>query len=281
MIDVKQSCSRTTGMSDLPSAKARTSATSWREGPSKIERVLPEEVAVAITYEKATFAVMMASPLDLHDFAVGFSISEGIVADPADIIECEIVPLSAGIECRMSLAPGARDAFDRRRRHIAGPVGCGLCGLDSLEEAVRPVRRVTADLAVTAKQIAEAIVRLPALQKLNQETRGVHAAACFQPSTGRMLVREDVGRHNALDKLIGTVLTDHLDPSAGVVLLTSRVSIDLIQKTAVLGCPILVAVSVPTARAVREAEAAGITLIAIARNDGFEVFTHPERITDA
>jgi FdhD protein len=310
-------------MSDLPSAKARMSATSWREGPSKIERVLPEEVAVAITYEKATFAVMMASPLDLHDFAVGFSISEGIVADPADITKCEIVPLSAGIECRMSLAPGARDALDRRRRHIAGPVGCGLCGLDSLEEAVRPVRRVTSDLAVTAKQIAEAIVRLPALQKLNQETRGVHAAACFQPSTGRMLVREDVGRHNALDKLIGTVLTEPLEPdrlrlqrasaatesvnqplekdlerdevgtlastssyralepSACIVLLTSRVSIDLIQKTAVLGCPILVAVSVPTARAVREAEAAGITLIAIARNDGFEVFTHPERITDA
>jgi FdhD protein len=241
-------------------------------------RVLPEEVAVAITYDRVTFAVMMASPSDLEDFALGFSLSEGIIEKPEDVTSYELAILPLGLECRMTLVPARRDALAARRRHIAGPVGCGLCGIDSLVEAVRPPSGVTSPLQLSAADIHAALERLPKLQTLNLETRAVHAAAFLTPSDGLLLVREDVGRHNALDKLIGAVSRTQKRGSQGAVVLTSRVSIELIQKTAVLGAAILIAVSVPSARAVRDAEAAGITLIAVARKDGFEIFTHPERI---
>jgi FdhD protein len=160
-------------------------------------------------------------------------------------------------------------------------MGCGLCGIDSLQEAVRAVPPVSSSLVLSASEIAAALGRLPALQVLNQQTKGIHAAAVFHPATQRMVLREDVGRHNALDKVIGAVAGQGFDPAACVVYLTSRVSIELIQKTAILGAPILVAVSVPSARAVRDAHEAGITLIAVARDDGFEIFTHPERVIEA
>jgi FdhD protein len=220
---------------------------------------------------------MMATPQDLEDFATGFSLSEGIIESAADITELEIVPVQAGIECRMSLTPARREALETRRRKIAGPVGCGLCGIDSLEQAVRPPRPVNSPLRMQASAIAEGFARMAQLQVLNQQTRAVHAAAFLTPD-GAVLVREDVGRHNALDKLIGAAARAGVHGAAGAVLLTSRVSIELIQKTAIFGAPILAAISVPTARAVREAEAANITLIAIARDDGFEIFTHAERI---
>lgn len=264
-------------MTDVPSS-SRVAITAWRGAPAPATRLLPEEVAVAMTYDRVTFAVMMASPADLQDFAVGFSISEGIITSPSEILEFEAVTLPAGIECRMALTPARRQGLEARRRRIAGPVGCGLCGMDSLAEAVKSPATIASELVVTAKAIAEAVARLPTLQSLNLQTHAVHAAACFHPGSGEFLVREDIGRHNALDKLIGAVKTSVLDPASCIVLLTSRVSIDLIQKTAALGCAILVAVSVPTARAVRDAEATGITLVAVARNDGFEVFSHPERI---
>ncbi len=234
---------------------------------------------MALTYDRVTFAVMMASPADLRDFAVGFSISEGVIQQPNDIVALDIVMLSAGIECRMSLVPAARAQLERRRRRIAGPAGCGLCGMDSLAEAVRSPATVTATQSVEAERIAAALIRLPGLQTLNRQTKGVHAAAFFDPATDEMIVREDVGRHNALDKLIGAIRLAGLQAETGVILLTSRVSIELVQKTAALGCGILVAVSVPSARAVRDADAAGITLIAVARDDGFEIFTHPARIS--
>jgi FdhD protein len=239
-------------------------------------RALPEEVAVALTYDRVSFAVMMASPVDLEDFAVGFSLSEGIVETVDEITTLEIMALEAGAECRMSLAPARREALEARRRRIAGPVGCGLCGIDSLEQAVRPARRVDSLSRMEAGAIAEGFKSMAGLQVLNQQTRGVHAAAFLAPD-GKFLLREDVGRHNALDKLIGAVARAGVE-GGGAVLMTSRISIELIQKTAMLGAPILAAISVPTARAVREAEAAGITLIAVARDDGFEIFTHPERI---
>jgi FdhD protein len=239
---------------------------------------LPEEVAVALTYDHATFAVMMASPTDLEDFAIGFSLSEGIINGADDIVELRTVIVDDGIECRMLLAPEKRDLLEARRRHIAGPVGCGLCGLDSLAEVSRALPKIQAATTIPAEAIADAVSRMSRLQTLNNETRGVHAAAFFNPARNDLTLREDIGRHNALDKLIGAVTRRGDTPGAGVIILTSRVSLDLIQKTAVFGAGILVAISVPTARAVREAEQAGITLIAVARDDGFEIFTHPGRV---
>ena len=252
--------------------------TAWRTGRhTPATRFLPEETAVALTYDRATFAVMMATPRDLEDFAVGFSLSEGIIAAPCDIMALEIIGLEAGIECRLALTPARRDALEARRRRIAGPAGCGLCGIDSLAEAIRAPTPVTSTATISAGALQSAFTSLGAAQTLNHQTRAVHAAAFLSGET--LLVREDIGRHNALDKVIEAALRQDANPNTGVILLTSRVSIELIQKTAIFGAPILAAISVPTARAVREAEAANITLIAIARDDGFEVFTHPTRIT--
>jgi FdhD protein len=198
-----------------------------------------------------------------------------------EIAALEIAELPLGVECRMTLAVARREAMARRRRHLAGPMGCGLCGIDSLQEAVRAVPPMDSNLRVTAEEIAAALARLPALQLLNQQTKGIHAAALYHAPSQDMLVREDVGRHNALDKTIGAVAGNGWDPSRCVVYLTSRVSIELIQKAAIFGAPILVAVSVPSARAVRDAQDSGITLIGVAREDGFEIFSHPERIIGA
>ncbi len=259
-------------------AIAQVGTSVWRGDVRAGERAVPEEVAVALSYDRETFAVMMASPVDLQDFAVGFSLSEGIVGSPADIVEFETITVDEGIECRMTLAPQLREALQARRRRIAGPVGCGLCGLDSLKEVARVLPKVTADLRLPAAAIAGAFRNMSRLQALNHATHAVHAAAFFDPSREGLLLREDIGRHNALDKLIGAAARGGLAAEAGALLLTSRVSLDLIQKAAVFGTGILAAISVPTARAVREAEAAGITLIAVARDDGFEVFTHAERV---
>jgi len=256
----------------------RVRTTTWRGTVNESQRALPEEVPVALTYDRVTFAVMMASPINLYEFALGFSISEGIIRELADIADFELAALPLGIECRMSLVAPRKEALLSRRRHIAGPAGCGLCGMDSLAEAVRQIERVVSKFSVAPETIASAIRQLPTLQTLNRETRGVHAAALFDPANGDIMIYEDVGRHNALDKLIGAAALAGRHASSGIVILTSRISIELIQKTARMGCAILVAVSVPTARAVREAEAAGITLIAVARDDGFEIFTHAERV---
>jgi FdhD protein len=255
----------------------RAPTTTWRHGRLQdSSRAVPEETAIALTYDRVCFAVMMATPQNLADFAIGFSLSEHIIQDVADIEELDIVEVESGIECRMSLAPERRAALETRRRKIAGPVGCGLCGIDSLKEAVRPANPVTSNIRVAGSHIADGFARLSRAQTLNQETRAVHAAAFCTGS--QFLVREDVGRHNALDKVIGAALQLDARPAGGVILVTSRVSIELIQKTATFGAPILAAISVPTARALRAADAAGITLVAVARDDGFEIFTHPERI---
>ena len=241
-------------------------------------RAVPEETAVALTYDGSTQAVMMATPADLEDFALGFSLTERVIESLADIRSLEIVPEPAGVELRMWLDKGRADALATRRRHLAGPTGCGLCGIDSLSEAVRPPAKVAGDLRLDASTIAAAMRSLPAAQPLNRETRAVHAAGLFRPGQGLLLAREDVGRHNALDKLVGAAARAGIAAGDCVLLLTSRVSVEMVQKAAVLGSPILVAVSAPTALAIRTAEAAGITLVGIARDDGFEVFAHPERI---
>jgi FdhD protein len=247
-------------------------------GCSEGLRTIPEETAIALTYNGGAYAVMMGTPRDLDDFAVGFSLSEGIIRSPDDISSLDIVDLDDGVELRMWLTQPRADRLNERRRHIAGPTGCGLCGIDSIAEAVRPAEIVTAGQSFSPREIMTAMQGVPPLQPINVETRAVHAAGFWTRARGIAAVREDVGRHNALDKLAGALARDKLAAGDGMVLLTSRVSVEMVQKAAAMGVPLMVAVSAPTALAVRMADAAGITLVAVARADGFEVFTHPDRV---
>jgi FdhD protein len=161
---------------------------------------------------------------------------------------------------------------------MAGPTGCGICGIESIAEAVRPAAIVPYGQSFAPHQIMAAMASVAPLQTINIETRAVHAAAFWTPAHGIVALREDVGRHNALDKLVGALAQAGTPTSDGMVVLTSRVSVEMVQKTAAMGAPLIIAVSAPTALAVRTAERSGITLVAIARADGFEIFTNPERI---
>jgi len=251
----------------------------WREsGAGEGLRTIPEETALALTYNGGTYAVMMGTPQNLRDFAIGFSLSEGIVQSPEDIESLDIVPLDDGIELRMWLEPSLANRLNERRRHIAGPTGCGICGIDSIAEAIRPAAVVAFGRSFSPRQIMAAMQSIAPLQTINIETRAVHAAAFWMPERGIVALREDVGRHNALDKLAGALAQGKIATGDGMVLLTSRVSVEMVQKAAAMGAPLMVAVSAPTALAVRMADAAGITLAAIARADGFEIFTHATRI---
>ena len=251
----------------------------WRNGSTLVgERTLAEEVPVAFSYDGAAHAVLMATPDDLEDFAVGFSHTEGIITTPAEIAELAVVSVADGIVLRMWLTGDRADAFAARRRRFVGPAGCGRCGLESLAEANRTIPMVGYHLQVSRQDIAEALAALPARQQLNTQTRAVHAAAFWWPDR-ELVLREDVGRHNALDKLAGALLRAGQSAAEGIIVLSSRISIELVQKAGMMGATIIVGVSAPTALAVRTAEATGLTLVGIARDDGFEVFTHPERIT--
>ncbi len=251
----------------------------WREsGASRGPRPIPEETALGLTYNGGTYAVMMGTPQDLEDFAIGFSLSEGIVQSADEIASLETIELDSGIELRMWLAPAKAKLLGERRRHIAGPTGCGICGIESIAEAVRFPALVPKGRSFAPREITAAMQSVAPLQQLNTATRATHAAAFWTPGSSIASLREDVGRHNALDKLAGAMAREKIAAHEGVVLLTSRVSVEMVQKTASIGAPVMVAVSAPTALAVRMAEAAGITLVAIARSDGFEVFTHPDRI---
>jgi FdhD protein len=229
-------------------------------------------------HDGATYAVMMATPADLEDFAIGFSLTEGVIASADEVRALEIVESELGIEARLWLPSGHAARLAERRRTLAGPTGCGLCGIDNLALVARTAARPPVEVALlTPGDILAAMASLEAAQTLGAETHAVHAAGFWRPDEGLVLLREDVGRHNAVDKLAGGMARTGVD-AAGVLALTSRVSVELVQKAAEMGIPVIAAVSAPTALALRTAEAAGITLIAIARADGFEVFTRPDRL---
>ncbi|PWW03875.1 FdhD protein [Hoeflea marina] len=244
------------------------------------ERTLPEEAPVALSFGGTTQAVMMATPDDLLDFGYGFALTEAIAGSGADIEAIEIVEAGEGYDVQMQLADSRQAALAARRRRMAGPVGCGLCGIESIDEALRQLpERSALEAQFTAGDIRAALGSLGAGQKLRAETGAVHAAGFYRPGEGMVMVREDVGRHNALDKLIGGLARAGQNTAGGAIVITSRVSVDMVQKTVIAGSPVLIAVSTPTALSVRTAEAAGLTLIAIARGEDFEIFTRPDRIT--
>ena len=252
----------------------------FRQGRMEVgHRIVPEEVPVAFSYGGSTHAVMMATPADLIDFAYGFSLAEEIVTSAEDILEVDLVEAGRGIDVQITLKDTTADALVARRRRMAGPVGCGLCGIESIEQATRSVAKVKDPSArLMPRQISDAIRLLGDGQSLNRETRAVHGAGFYRPENGIVAVREDVGRHNALDKLSGAILRSGRPATDGIVVVTSRLSVEMVQKTALLGCPVLVAISAPTALAIETAEEAGISLIGIARGDELEVFTRPDRL---
>ncbi len=263
----------------MPDPIQTVERTAWRGGrlvPG--QRTIPEETAVAFTFNGSSYAVMMATPHDLEDFAVGFSLTEGVIKSPSEIERLEIVEECIGIELRMWLAEPHATAFMERRRYLAGPTGCGLCGIESLGEAMRTPAVISDAAQFRSDEIMHALEALTGLQEINEQTRAVHGAAFYQPGQGIVVLREDVGRHNALDKLAGALARADCPARGGVGIVTSRLSVEMVQKAAAIGMPVLVAVSAPTALAVRTAEAAGITLIGVARSDGFEIFTHAGRI---
>jgi FdhD protein len=242
-------------------------------------RALPEEWAVALVYNGTTRAVMMATPADLQDFGIGFSLTEGI-ASPDQIRDLEIHDHALGTEIRIWVDDTRAEALQARARASLGPVGCGLCGIESLEQALRSLPPLPhSNLRLTPADIEQATRALRDAQPLHDQTRAMHAAGFYIPGQGLLLTREDVGRHNALDKLIGALARAGLNPSQGVLVITSRISVDMVQKAVMAGCPALIAVSAPTAHAVRLAQEAGLTLIALARGTDAEVFAGAARIS--
>jgi FdhD protein len=255
--------------------------TAWRDGIRTAgERAIPEETAVAFTYNGSSYAVMMATPQNLEDFAIGFSLTEGVIRSVSEVESLDVIVEPLGVELRMYLTEPRATAFRERRRYLAGPTGCGLCGIESLDEAMRAIVPVADDVAFAPDEIMGALRALHDLQVINRSTRAVHGAAFYRRREGVMAVREDVGRHNAFDKLVGALARAGHSGRGGFGIMTSRLSVELVQKAAAIGLPMLVAVSAPTALAVRTAETAGITLAAVARSDGFEIFTHPQRIKE-
>jgi len=249
------------------------------DGGAQLHRALPQEMPLAVVCNGTTLAVMLATPADIRDFATGFALTEGVIGSLDEIEGYEEARHPQGIEARLWLRGDRAAALAARRRFMVGPVGCGLCGIDSLEQAARPLPTVGgADLRLSRDAVARAGENLRARQPLHDRTHAAHAAGFLVPGRGIVAAREDVGRHNALDKLIGALVAGGIAPATGAFVLTSRLSVELAQKCAIAGCPMLIAVSAPTAQAVALAAGAGITVAAFARGDGFEVYSHPQRI---
>jgi len=261
----------------LPPVLVETAAHSG--GVACVDSV-PEEVPVALSYNGISHAVMLASPADLEEFALGFSLSEGILAHAAELYDLELEPGERGVVVQMRIAEDRLAALKHRRRALAGRTGCGLCGVESLEQVARVLAPLPAEPVIAAASLQKALARLQQNQPLHASTGGVHAAAWADPAGNLLAVREDVGRHNALDKLIGALARERRDPRAGFALITSRASFEMVQKAAGVGIPMLAAVSAPTGYAIRLARECGLTLAGFVRERRYTLYAHPERIIE-
>ena len=247
-------------------------------GAETREEIVAREEPIALVYNGLSYAVMMASPADLEEFALGFSLTEGLLATADELYDVEVEALPTGFELRLSVAAERFAALRARQRNLAGRTGCGLCGVDSIAEALRPIARVGVSTRFEAEAVFRAMRTLPERQILNGEVGAAHAAG-FASATGEiLLVREDVGRHNALDKLAGAIARAGIDAGAGFVVVSSRCSYEMVHKTAALGAALIASVSAPTALAIRFAEEAGVGLAAFAREGRFTLYANPDRI---
>ena len=252
-------------------------------GAEALDEIVAEEVAVALVYNGVSHAVMMATPCDLEDFARGFSLTEHIVEKASEIYDIEVEEMERasggrGFEVRLDIASQRMVSLQTRRRSMSGRTGCGLCGVDSLEAALRPVPRSTGTGKVSRAAIQRAMAALPGQQKINRENGATHAAGWATPDGTLVTVREDVGRHNALDKLGGALAKAGTATAGGFVVVTSRCSYEMVQKAAALGAVAIAAVSAPTSLAIETAEQAGIALVAFVRESRLTVYANPERI---
>ena len=239
---------------------------------------IAEEVPVSLVYNGMPHVVMLATPTNLEDFALGFSITEGIIKDPSELLSTRIYNRSNGIEVYLQIPKQRFDCLADKGRNLTGRTGCGLCGASTLQQAIRQPNPVSEGLTLTANDLFSALTDIKQRQKLNQLTGSVHAAAWAIPGQSVSELREDVGRHNALDKLIGSLLRTKKDLTSGFVIVTSRASYELVQKAASVGITTLAAMSAPTGLAIRLADEAGLTLIGFARDDQHVVYTHPQRL---
>jgi FdhD protein len=239
---------------------------------------LAEEVPVALEYNGIAHAVMLATPCDLEAFALGFSLSEGILGTARDLHDIEVTHGKAGITVHMQVSNAAFMALKARRRNLTGRTGCGLCGTERLDQVLQPLPRSATPFRLSPTAIRRALASLAALQPLAQVTGAVHAAAWATPEGELMKTMEDVGRHNALDKLIGTLAKTETDMQHGFALISSRASVEMVQKAAMLRMPALVAISAPTALAVRVAQQCGLTLIAFARDERFVTYSNSDNL---
>jgi FdhD protein len=240
--------------------------------------LVAEEMPVALRYQGTPYVVMLATPAELEDLAVGFTLSEALVTAPGEIRQVRQHAEAGALAVDIDIAPPRFAELLRRQRNLSARTGCGLCGAETVEGAIRKPARIESPLSVPAPALHAALQELASRQPLNERTGSVHAAAWALPERGIQLVREDVGRHNALDKLIGALTRARIEIGSGYVLITSRASYEMVQKAATVGVPLLAAVSAPTGLAIRLAEASGMTLAGFARPGQHVIYAHPERL---
>ena len=242
------------------------------------EAAVAEEVPVSLVYNMRPHVVMMATPSDLEDFGIGFTLTEGIAERHDQISSVEVVRHAQGIEIQMAIAAAAADQLKSRGRSLIGRTGCGLCGVESIQDALRELKPVSQGPGISLDALWRAGEKLPGLQAWNRETGSLHAAAWANAEGDPEIVREDVGRHNALDKVIGALARAGRDPAEGFLVLTSRASYELVQKAVSVGVRLIAAVSRPTGLAIRLAESSNLTLVALLRGSSANVYTHAERL---
>ena len=257
---------------------SRQKISRWRDGHSTEEQdQLAVELPVALEFNGVSHAVMLATPCDLESFALGFALSEGIIARREEFYGAEVEESEPGITVHCEISSHAFLQLKQRRRNMTGRTGCGLCGVESLEQVIRALPNVPVATPVSVSAMGKALQELATLQPLNRLTGGMHAAAWSTSAGTLQQVCEDVGRHNALDKLIGVMAGRELNFQQGFLLITSRASVEMVQKAATVGIASLIAISAPTALAVKTAQEAGMTLIAFARGETFVTYAHGDR----